>query len=290
MYPAKFEYYRAKDVHEALQLMAKHSGAKLLAGGHSLLPMMKLRLTQPTALIDIGRIVELTGVYREKNHIHIASLTTHTELANSELLREICPLLSEAASLIADPQVRNKGTIGGNLAHADPGSDLPAVILALDGIVHTTGPNGDRQIKSTDFFLDLLTTDLHPNELITKITVPIPSRETGCSYLKFEHPASGYSICGAAAIVKLTSDGTCQNANLCFNGISATPHRAEAVTKVLIGTKLEDTTIDNAFDGHLNIPEPIGDIYASSKYRVEMAKVYGRRALSSAKQQVDLKH
>ncbi len=290
MYPAKFEYYRAKDVQEALRLMAQHSGAKLLAGGHSLLPMMKLRLAQPPALIDIGRISELAGVSSDNSRLRVGSLTTHAQLADSDLLKQNCPLLSEAAGLIADPQVRNKGTIGGNLAHADPGSDLPAVILALDGIVHTTGPHGDRQIKAADFFLDLLTTDLQSGELITEIELPTLAEGTGSSYLKFEHPASGYAVCGAAAIVELAADGTCQSASLCFNGVSATPHRAAAVSEALVGKKLEDATIDSAINEHLKIAEPLGDIYASAEYRVEMAKVFGRRALSSARRQVDAGH
>ena len=290
MYPAKFEYYRAKDVPEALQLMAQHSGAKLLAGGHSLLPMMKLRLAQPPALIDIGRISELVGVSSDDSRLRVGSLTTHAQLTDSDLLQQHCPLLSEAAGLIADPQVRNKGTIGGNLAHADPGSDLPAVILALDGIVHTTGPHGDRQIKTAEFFLDLLTTDLQPGELITEIELPTLAEGTGSSYLKFEHPASGYAVCGAAAIVELAADGTCQSASLCFNGVSATPHRAAAVSEALVGGKLEDATIDSAVNEHLKVAEPLGDIYASAEYRVEMAKVFGRRALSSARRQVNARH
>jgi aerobic carbon-monoxide dehydrogenase medium subunit len=283
MYPAQFEYYRASTVQEALQLMAQHSGAKLLAGGHSLIPMMKLRLAQPPALIDIGRISDLAGVTESDNRLLIGSLTTHAELAASRMVIQHCPLLSEAAGLIADPQVRNKGTIGGNLAHADPGSDLPAVILALDGVLHMVGPDGDRQVKAKDFFLDLLTTELKPHEVLTQVELPILTERTGSSYLKFEHPASGYAVCGAAAILKLDADGTCLSAGLCFNGVSATPYRADNVTEALTGKKPDDATIEQIVKERLTVAEPMGDIYASGAYRAEIAKVYGGKALKTAR-------
>ncbi|MDA2926827.1 xanthine dehydrogenase family protein subunit M [Acidobacteria bacterium AH-259-G07] len=283
MYPARFEYYRANTLQEAIHLLQQHSGAKLLAGGHSLIPIMKLRLAQPPVLIDIGRISELSGVMKTDGRLRIGSLTTHAMLAASEAVKKHCPILAEAAGQIADPAVRNKGTIGGNLAHADPGSDLPAVTLALDGVIHITGRDGDRQVNASDFFLDLLTTDLKPEEVLTAVELPALEERTGSCYLKFEHPASGYAVCGAAAIVALGGDESCERAGLCFNGVTATPYRASAVTEALAGQNLEDATIDQAVTEHLSIDDPMGDTYASGPYRVELAKVYSKRALKTAR-------
>lgn len=283
MYPAKFEYFRAKDLQEAIRLVQEHEGAKFLAGGHSLIPMMKLRLAQPSALIDIGRIPELKGIQESEGRLRIGALTTHAELASSELLQRRCPLLCEAARQIADPQVRNKGTLGGNLAHADPGSDLPAVILALEATLHVNGPEGSRQTAASQFFLDLFLTDLRPGEVLTAVEVPVLEKGTGSSYLKFEHPASGYAVCGAAAIVQLDKDGRCRRARLCFNGLTTVPLEA-AVGQSLEGTKLDEASIDEALQTKLQVEEPLGDHYASGPYRVELARVYGRRALKLALQ------
>ena len=283
MYPAKFEYHRAHSIQEALDLLKKHSGAKLLAGGHSLIPMMKLRLAQPPVVVDIGRISELGGISQENGHLRIGSLTTHAELARSEMVQKYCPILSQAAAQIADPQVRNKGTIGGNLAHADPGSDLPAVTLALNGIIHLTGLDGDRQVQASDFFVDLLVTELQAGEVLAAVELPVLDSQSGSSYLKFEHPASGYAVCGAAAVVRIGNDGSCQQANLCFNGVTAVPFNASPVGTALSGQNLEDAVIDQAVTNNLVIEDPMGDIFASGPYRVELAKVYGRRALKAAR-------
>jgi carbon-monoxide dehydrogenase medium subunit len=283
MYPAKFEYYRANSVQEALQLSQDHSEAKFLAGGHSLIPMMKLRLAQPPALIDIGGISELSGITQSNGRIRIGALTTHSALASSDVLRDQCRVVAEAAAEIADPQVRNKGTVGGNLAHADPGSDLPAVVLALGATIHLTGPNGDRQVNAADFFLDLLTTDIKTEEILTAIEVGALGESTGSCYLKFEHPASGYAVCGAAAVVKLAADGTCESCQLCFNGVTATPYSAGSVSDALAGKNPDDATIAQLLSEQLSIDEPMGDTYASGPYRVEVAKVYGRNALRTAR-------
>jgi carbon-monoxide dehydrogenase medium subunit len=282
MYPAKFDYYRASSVAEAVSLLQQHEEAKVLAGGHSLIPTMKLRLATPAALIDIGRISELKGISEGNGKIRIGALTTHATLASSDLLQQKCKIVAEAAGQVGDPAVRHKGTIGGNIAHADPASDLPAVVLALGGVIHASGPSGNRQINADDFFVDLLTTALQSNELLTAIEIPISGGKTGSAYLKFEHPASGYAICGAAAIVTLAGDGTCQSARLCFNGVTAKPLNAGNVTAGLAGKKLDDATIDQAVNS-LSIAEPMSDIHASGPYRVELAKVYGRRALKAAR-------
>lgn len=283
MFPAKFDYYRAGSVDEAIKLLQEHEDAKILAGGHSLIPTLKLRLAQPMALIDIGRIEALKSISQSSGRIHVGALMTHAGLAASDVLQASCPLLSETAGYIGDQQVRNKGTIGGSLAHADPASDMPATVLALDGVIHVMGPNGERQIAASDFFVDLLATDLQEDELLTAIEVKTLSDNAGSAYLKFEHPASGYAICGAAAVVELDAGGKCTAASLCFNGVTATPLVASAVAEALVGTSLSDDDIDAAVNSNINIDEPMSDVHASGPYRVELAKTYGRRALKQAR-------
>ncbi len=169
------------------------------------------------------------------------------------------------------------------MVHADPGSDLPAVILALEGTLHIAGQNGSRQVAAKDFFLDLMTTAIQPDEILTAVEVPVLGERTGTAYLKFEHPASGYAVCGAAAIMTLNADGTVARARLCFNGITATPFDAQAVADALVGKQPDDATIDAAVDGNLTVNDPIGDIFASGAYRVELAKVFAKRALKRAR-------
>lgn len=282
MFPATFEYHRAQNLEEALNLLQEHPDAKLLAGGHSLIPMMKLRLAQPPALIDIGRVAELSGITHSGNRLRIGALSTHAEIASSSLVRNHAPLLAEAASQIADPAVRNKGTIGGNLGHADPGSDLPAVIVALDGVIHFRSPTEDRQAKAGDFFLDLMMTDLRPGEILSAVEVPAASQGSGSCYLKFEHPASGYAVCGAAAAVELDSSGNCQKCRLVFNGVKEVPWDASDACQQLIGTNLQEQAVKQALDSDLGIAEPMGDTYASGAYRIHLARIYGRRALLRA--------
>jgi carbon-monoxide dehydrogenase medium subunit len=285
MYPASFEYHRPASVGEAVRLLGEHEGAKVLAGGHSLLPMMKLRLAHPPALIDIGRIADLKGIHRKGDATHIGALTTHTELASSVELKTHCPLISEAAAKIADPAVRNKGTIGGNIAHADPASDLPAVLVALGARIVLTG-RSERTVAAKDFFVGLLTTDVREDEILTRVEVPDVHGKggpTGTAYLKVEHPASGYAVCGAAAVVSKNADGTCAAARLCFNGVTATPYDAEGLAKDLVGQPLNDSVIDQAVLDHVHIDDPLSDVHASGLYRMELAKVYGKRALKAAR-------
>lgn len=283
MYPAQFDYYRAASLQEAVSLLQQHPAAKVLAGGHSLLPMMKLRLATPPVLVDIGRLSELQGIREQNGTIRIGALTTHYMLESSDLLHRRCPLLAEAAGQIGDRQVRHRGTIGGNLVHADPGSDLPGVILALEGTLHIAGPEGERRVAAADFFVDLLTTAIQPNEILTAVEVPALPARTGTAYLKFEHPASGYAVCGAAAIVTLAADGTVERARLCFNGVTATPLDARAVAEALTGARAEDDAISRAVDAHLAVEDPMADVYASGSYRVALARALARRALKQAR-------
>ena len=280
MFPANFEYRRANSVNDALDLLQSYPGAKLMAGGHSLIPMMKLRLAQPATVIDIGRIEALSGIRSDGNRVIIGSLTRHAELVSNPVLHDKCPILSEAAAEIADPAVRNRGTIGGNLAHADPGSDLPAVICALDGKILTAGPNGERKINAADFFLDLLMTDLHEDEILTGVEVRALSPLGGSAYLKLEHPASGYAVCGAAAVIDCESTRRISKVGLWYNGITPTPLHADVVSEVVLAAGGAD--INGIMDQYLKIEDPMGDIYASGEYRVQLARVYGIRALKLA--------
>jgi aerobic carbon-monoxide dehydrogenase medium subunit len=282
MYPAQFDYHRASSVAQALDLLASKQDAKLLAGGHSLLPMMKLRLAQPANLIDIGGIAELSGIERSGSGVRIGALTTHAEIAASDLLKRSCPIVAEAAAKIGDPQVRNRGTIGGNLTHADPGSDLPGVVKALDATLHLVSKKGKRTVKASEFFVDLLTSAVGEGEILTAIEVEALGEGAGSCYLKFEHPASGYAVVGAAAIVRLR-DGKCESARLCFNGVTATPLDAQNVAAALAGKALDDAAIDQAVNENLTASDPMGDVFASGEYRVHLAKVFGRRALKLAR-------
>src|SRR5438093_13620236 len=206
MYPAQFEYHKASTVKEALDLLGKYKDeAKLLAGGHSLLPAMKLRLAQPKHLIDIGKVSGLSGVKEEGAALVIGGMTTHYAIESSALLKSKCPLLPEVAGHIGDPMVRNMGTIGGSLAHADPAADWPAAAIALGAELVAEGPKGKRTIKADDFFKGLLTTALAPDEILTEVRVPACGPKVGCAYLKFPHPASRFAVVGVAAV--LTVDG-----------------------------------------------------------------------------------
>jgi carbon-monoxide dehydrogenase medium subunit len=281
MYPAPFDYVRATSLDDALRLLDENGDAKLIAGGHSLLPMMKLRLAQPAKLIDIGQL-PLRGVALAGEAVRIGALTTHAELASSRELLQHCPLIAEAASVIGDPQVRNRGTLGGNIAHADPGSDLPAALVALGATIRLRGRKGERTVAAKDFFVDLLTTDLQAGEVITAVDVPKAAAGTGSAYLKFEHPASGYAVVGAAAWVRV-SGGKCAAAGLAFNGVSATPLVSETALAQIIGSDLSDATLAEAA-AKIEAVDPLGDVYASGDYRVHLARVYARRAVAKARE------
>ena len=285
MYPAQFDYVRANSVEEALQLLSQHEDAKLIAGGHSLIPMMKLRLAQPATVIDIGRIDALKGISVEGDSVKIGALTTHNEIAASPELAEHAPLVAEAAGHIGDNQVRNRGTIGGNIAHADPGSDLPATLVATGSTIHVQGSGGTRSIAASDFFVDLLTTDLAEDEVVLSIEVPslkAKPGKTGSSYLKFEHPASGYAVVGAAAWISTDDSGNCTGAGLALNGATAAVLDASSVAQSLVGSAPTDEAIEAAVAG-LSIDEPMGDLFASEEYRSHLAKVYAKRALKAAR-------
>ena len=282
MIPAAFDYVAPQSVKEAIGLLEKHGDdAKILAGGHSLLPIMKLRLAQPKVLVDIGRIGGLDGIKADGQRIVLGPLVTHDAVEHSALLKDKCPLLCEAAAVIGDMQVRNRGTLGGSLAHADPAADYPAAILALEAEIVATGPKGTRTVKAGDFFVEMLTTALGPNEIITEVRVPALARGTGSAYQKHAHPASGYAVVGVAAVVTM-SGGKCEKAAVGITGVTGKAYRAAAVEKALIGQALDEAAVAKAAAHAADGVEPQGDLYASGKFRAHLATVYTKRAVMAA--------
>jgi aerobic carbon-monoxide dehydrogenase medium subunit len=288
MFAYPFAYYRAASVVEAVTLLQDVEGAQLLAGGHTLLPAMKLHLSAPAALVDISRIPELAGISVEAGQLRIGATATHAAIARSNLVQEQQPLLSEAAAQIGDPQVRNRGTIGGALAHADPGGDYPAALVAAGATIHVTGPGGERQVAAAGFFLDLFTTALAPGELITAVSLPRLPAHSGSAYVKQRHPASGYCVVGAAALVTLGDDGRCAAARLVIGGATPLPLEMTAVAEALQGRMPTETSVRQAVE-HVAaaIREPFSDSYASADYRIHLASVLSRRALFTAVARVE---
>jgi aerobic carbon-monoxide dehydrogenase medium subunit len=283
VYSAEFDYYRAGSVAEASDLLKKYPGAKLLAGGHSLIPLLKLRLASPTALIDIGRIAELKGITVSDGTIRIGPLTTHAELAASPELREHCPALAEAAARVGDPAVRNRGTIGGNVAHADPASDLPTVLAAVGARMSTAGPGGRRTVDARDFCTGMMTTTLGDQDVLTGIDVPARKKSQGQAYAKFEHPASRYAVIGVAAVITV-SGGKCTGADIAVGGCVPRPVRATSVEKALTGQVLSPEAIAQASRQVAQDlgDDILGDLYASADYRKNVASVWVKRAITAA--------
>ena len=283
MFAANFDYYRASSVADAGRLLAEHPGAKLLAGGHSLIPLLKLRLAAPSAVIDIGRVAELRGISAGSDGLRIGALTTHAEIAASSDVQQHAAALAEAAGQIGDPAVRNRGTIGGNLAHADPASDLPTVLAALGATLSVVGPGGERSVAADGFFQGLMMTALGENEVLTAVTVPAGGAGSGSAYAKFPHPASRYAVVGAAACVT-ASNGSCSGASVAVGGLTPAPVRCAGVEGALSGQALTADTIAAAAEavaGDVG-DDLIGDVFASADYRKAVASVYVRRALTAA--------
>ncbi|HKP86640.1 MAG TPA: xanthine dehydrogenase family protein subunit M [Blastocatellia bacterium] len=283
MIPAQFDYLTPRTLDEAVSLLAEHAeDAKILAGGHSLIPAMKLRLAVPQVLIDIGRIKDLSYIREEGDQIRIGAMTTHHQIESSDRLRDICPILPECAAQIGDVQVRNKGTFGGSLAHSDPAADWPAVAIALNAEIVAVSAKGDRVIKADDFFVDLLTTQLEPGEILREIRIPTPGGRFGQAYLKVPQPASGFAVVGVA--VHLTCDGgaACDAASIGITGVASKAYRASGVENALKGGSLDDGSIARAAAAAADGVTINGDLYASESYRTHLARVYTRRAIQAA--------
>jgi aerobic carbon-monoxide dehydrogenase medium subunit len=281
--PAVFDYHPAKTIEEAIALLQQYGDeAKVLSGGHSLIPAMKLRLSQPGHLVDIGRVDGLSYIREEGNAVVVGALTTYTTMGRSELLARYFAIIAEAINLIADQQVRNRGTIGGSISHADPAGDLPAVVLALKTEVVAQGPKGTRTIPIDDFLVDTFTTTLEPDEIVTAIRLPIPAAHTGSAYEKLANRASHYAIVGCAAVVTLGGDGTCTSASVAITGASTKITRANTVEAALVGKKLDEATLTEAASHAPEGLELISDIHGSEAYRRQMTSVITRRALTKA--------
>ena len=282
MFPSEFEYHQAHSVQDAIEQLGKHPDAKLLAGGHSLLPMMKLRLAQPALLIDIGRIAGLNAIKADNGSISIGALATHYQIESSDLLKKSCPILPDAEYHVADIQVRNRGTIGGNLAHADPASDLPAVALALGAELRVTGPGGQRTITADNFFVDVLTTALNPQEILTEVRVPALKSGQGAAYAKHPHPASHYAVVGVAAIVTRDAAGNCTACRVAVTGAGPKAVRASATEAALTGKALTADNIAAAASHAADGIDCLSDSYASAAYRAHLVTVYAKRAIAQA--------
>ena len=283
MFAPSFDYYRAKSVAEAGDLLRKNPGAKLLAGGHSLIPLLKLRLASPAALIDIGRIAELKGIAVKDGMVRIGALATHAEIAASATVRDNCPALAEAAQTIGDPAVRNRGTIGGNVAHADPASDLPTVLTALGARFVISSGGQSTTTEAASFFTGLMATTLGESDLLVAVEVPVKKSGQGQAYVKFSHPASRYAVIGVAAIVNV-SGGKCTAASIALGGL--TPHavRAASVERALTGQALSAETIASAAAQVASDlgGDVLGDVFASATYRAAVAPVWVKRAITAA--------
>ena len=286
MFAADFEYRKAGSIAEAVQLLSDNPGAKILAGGHSLIPLMRFRLARPEVVIDIGGIANLRGITVSGDTINIGSLTTHAEIAASADVQRSNGLLAEAAGGIGDPAVRNRGTIGGNLAHADPASDWATVLTALGATVSAQGPSGARTIAVSDLIEDAFATALAENELITTVSVPVLAANQRAEYAKMAHPASFYAVVGGAVVV--TMDGNrCTAASVAVGGLTPRPVKAPSVEQALSGTTL---TADSIGDATSRLGEDIsaagvdiiGDVYASAEFRAGVAPVEVKHALMHA--------
>jgi aerobic carbon-monoxide dehydrogenase medium subunit len=282
MYPAPFEYHRASSAQEAVALLTRYGEeAKLLAGGHSLLPLMKFRLAQPKHLIDVRRIPALSFIREDKGAVVVGAATPHATVAASALLAKRLPVLSEAATQIGDAQVRNLGTLGGSLAHADPAADLPAVVLALGAELVALGPAGARTLKAEDFFLELWTTALRPNEILTEVRFPLPAPNSGSAYEKYPHPASRYAVVGVAVQLTLQG-GQVAVAQVALTGLAPKAQRAKAVEAALLGKAASEANFSAAAAKATEGLKLRADAQHPEAYRRALASTLTARALARA--------
>jgi carbon-monoxide dehydrogenase medium subunit len=283
MIPASFDYESPRELNDVLALLSTREDAKLLAGGHSLLPAMKLRLAQPALLVDLSRVTGLSYIKENSGQVRIGAMTIHADIASSSLLQKSSPLLQQAAREIGDLQVRNRGTIGGSLAHADPAADYPAAILALDAEIVAMSKRGERIIPAREFFTGLFSTALAADEIITEVRVPVTA-PSSTTYKKFAHPASGFAVVGVAVLLNMHGVAI-EKAAIGITGVAQNAYRATSVEKALAGQTAG--VIAKAAESAAENIEALGDYFASSEYRSHMARVLTRRAVeqcvSSAK-------
>jgi aerobic carbon-monoxide dehydrogenase medium subunit len=281
MIPASFEYKRATSVAEAISMLKADDNAKILAGGHSLIPAMKLRLAQPSSLIDIAKISELNFIRDRGKYIAIGAATTHGNIASHKTTTMKVPLMAAAANAIGDVQVRNRGTIGGSIAHADPAADWPAILIAADATIKTEGAHGEKKIPADEFFTGFFSTALEEGEIVTEIHVPEPDATTSrYNYAKFVQPASRFAIVGCAVQMTVDDHNIISSVRVAFNGVADHAYRAHGVEKALVGQSLTEERIVAAAEyATQGVDSVMADHYASGAYRSHLAKVYCRRAL-----------
>lgn len=282
MYPAAFEYHTPSSVQEAIGLLGKLPDAKLLAGGHSLIPMMKLRLAQPKHLIDLRKVSGLNYVKEDKGAVVIGGLTTYWEIESSPVLKGKYPMLVEVAGMIGDPAVRNKGTLGGSLAHADPAADFPAVLIAVGGELVCEGPKGRRTVKADDWFQGLMTTALKDDEILVEIRLPNWPAPRGAAYMKFPHPASRFAVVGVAARVQLDAKGAVAQVGVGLTGAGTKAVRAKGVEAALKGKVPDAANIEAAAQKAADGVDVQADLQGSVEYKSHLCRVFARRALEAA--------
>ena len=278
----QIEYYAPETVDEDISLLAKFEDSKLLAGGHSLLPLMKLRIAAPEVVVDINGVKELSHIREDGREVRIGALTRLSEIQYSPLLMKACPILPETAGLIADPQVRNRGTVGGNLAHGDPANDLPPAMIASGASFVVRGPGGTHTIKAEDIFVDLFTTRLGHDELLTEVVVPIPLPGTGSAYLKFERKVGDFSTVSAGSLLTVAKDGKCTAAGIGLGGVGATALKAREAEQMLVGKKPTEDLIRRAASKCAEVSNPASDLRGSAGYKKDMVKVFAARSLKLA--------
>jgi aerobic carbon-monoxide dehydrogenase medium subunit len=279
MIPAAFDYVRAGSLGEAIDLLQHDpDGTKLVAGGHTLIPTLKLRLASPALLVDIRGLAELKGISIDDKAIRIGALTTHAELLASEPLHDLLPIFRQAANRIADPQVRNRGTIGGSLANADPAADWPAVVIALNAELEIAGPNGPRRVAAKDFFVDIFTTALEPGEVLVAVHLPRPAPEARFTYRKIRHPASGYAVVGVAVGLRMEA-GVVAEMSIGVTGAASHAFSGDAAASFLMAKPLSREAIEEAATRLSQATEGLSDHYASAEYRASLVRTETTRAM-----------
>jgi carbon-monoxide dehydrogenase medium subunit len=282
MIPGAFDYYAPRSLGDAVKYLSAHKDdVKILSGGQSLLPLMKMRLSKPAFIVDIGHIPGLDAITEEGDSLVLGALVTHTQIEDSELLKTKCPLLPQTATTIADVQVRNRGTIGGSIAHADPAGDWPATVMALEAEVKIFGPNGERWVKCDDFFLGLLMSVLEPDEVVTAVKVPATGADK-TAYLKAAPRSSGFAVVGVAVRLAMDAQGVCSRAAIGITGVTDKAYRPERVEQMLSGKKLDTALIQQAAAEATRNIEVIEDINGSAEYRKHLTEVYVERAIQQA--------
>jgi carbon-monoxide dehydrogenase medium subunit len=285
MIPKSFEYFRPETVSEAIALLKEHGdSAKILSGGQSLIPMMRFRLARPEYVIDINRLADLQYVKEEGGFLKIGGLTREADLEASSLIRSRYPIILDTAASIADPQVRNMATVGGNLAHGDPANDHPATMLALGAEIIATGQRGERAIPINDFFLSVFTTALEPGEILTEIRIPIPPSGSGGAYFKLERKVGDFATVGVAAQVTVDGAGVCRRAGIGLTNVGATPIKAARAEGFLVGKAIDENQISQAAQLSAEAAQPSSDLRGPAEYKVSMVKELTKRALVRARE------